>query len=114
MLYAAIICFLITIVIGFAIFAHVIFDKKIPRFLSLTHGPLALSAIILLAIYAYSKTSMTIFLIIGLFVLAALGGLYLFYKDMTGKPVPKGIAVFHAFFAFAVFLMLIVFTIISL
>ena len=114
MLLAAIICFLIAISLGFAMFAHVIFDKKIPKFLSLTHGPFALAAIILLAMYAYAKSSTHILMIIGLFVLAALGGLYLFYNDMKGKPVSKGIAITHALFAFAVFLVLVIFTVVSL
>ncbi|MHB1946801.1 MAG: hypothetical protein ACYCQI_01645 [Gammaproteobacteria bacterium] len=113
MLLAAIICLLLAIVIGFGIFMHVISDKKIPRILSLTHGPLALTAIILLIIYAYTKSSNPLMIIIGLFVLVALGGLYLFYKDMTGKPVSKGIAVAHAFLAFIIFLILVIFTVVS-
>lgn len=113
MLLAAIICLLLAIVVGFGIFMYVISDKKIPRILSLTHGPLALTAIIFLFIYAYTKSSSPLMIIIGLFVLAALGGLYLFYKDMTGKSVSKGIAVAHAFLAFIIFLILVIFTVVS-
>lgn len=114
MLIAAIICLLLAIVFGFAIFMHVISDKKIPRILSFIHGPLALAAIILLIIYAYTKSSNSMLIIIGIFVLAAFAGLYLFYKDMSGKPVSKGIALVHALVTFVIFLILVIYTVTQL
>lgn len=112
MLIAAIICFSLAALLGMALLSFVIKGKKIPKIIALTHGPLALAGIILLIIYAYLNghgpiASLT------LFIIAALGGLTLFYKDMTGKPVPAWMALAHGMLAFVAFLLLVIYMVVS-
>jgi hypothetical protein len=45
-----------------------------------------------------------------LFVMAALGGLVLIYRDMTGKSIPKWLAVGHGLIAVAGFIFLLIYT----
>lgn len=111
MLIAAIVFFLLAILVGFSMFSFVLLDKKVPRVLSFSHGPLALTGIVLLIINAYTHSTNMI-VIITLFILAAMGGLFLFYKDLTGKPIPKWIAFGHGLLAFGTFLALVIYTVI--
>ena len=73
---------------------YVLAGRHPPRVLPFIHGPLAVIGLVLLIIYSYLYTSRMIAVIV-LFILAALGGLTLFYKDMTGKPLPKWLALVH-------------------
>lgn len=108
MLIISIVCFGLAILIGLAMLMHVIQDKPIPRFLPFIHGPLALAGIILL--FISSRNSTPLITVGVIFILAALGGLTLFYKDVTGKPIPKMLAVGHGFIAFSAFLFLVIYT----
>ena len=51
--------------------------------------------IILMLIYAY-RVSNNLFIPSIIFIIAALGGMYLSSKDFTGKTVPKSVAIIHA------------------
>lgn len=111
MLIASIVCFGLAILIGLAMFLHVIQDKPVPRILPFIHGPFALAGIILLLISSMNSTPLITIAVV--FILAALGGLTLFYKDMTGKPIPKMFAVGHGFLAFSAFLFLVIYTFVN-
>jgi hypothetical protein len=110
MLISAIICFGIAILFGFIMFMYLIQEKIFPRILGLTHGVFAISGIVLLILYALTNAPNTLIVIITLFILAAMGGLTLFYKDITGKSIPKWLAAGHGGLAFATFLFLIIYT----
>lgn len=108
MLIAAVICFTLAVLLGLILFSYVIQGKPIPRALALTHGPLALAGIILLIVYAYMNGHGPIASIV-IFIIAALGGLMMFYKDITGKPVPSTIAIAHGALAFLGFIVLVIY-----
>lgn len=108
MLYAAITCFAIAILFGITMLTFVLRDKKIPKILPLIHGPFALAGLGLLITYAsYTNTMLAVII---LFSAAALGGLTLFFKDKTGKPIPKAMAVGHGFIALVTFVILLIIT----
>jgi uncharacterized membrane protein len=67
------------------------------------------AALITLIVYSTKNQPSPITSII-LFVIAALGGLVLFYRDVTGQTVPKWLAVLHGLLAVTGFILLLVFT----
>ncbi len=113
MLIAALVCFGLAVLFGLIIFMHVLQDAKPPRFFVYTHGPLALAGIILLIIYGLSYSSSHLIIITTLFILAGIGGLTLFYKDLTGKPISKWMAFGHGLIAFGTFIFLVIYTVSS-
>ncbi|SRR5579883_171635 len=106
MLMTAMVFFGLAIVIGLMMLMYVLASRSVPRILSFTHGPLAVIGLVLLIIYSYLNTS-PMMAVIALFVLVALGGLTLFYKDITGKPLPKWLALVHGFIAIGTFFYLV-------
>lgn len=83
--------------------------KETPKAVVFTHGPLAAIGLVLLLIYVLRDgpgpwESLT------LFVLAAVGGVFMVYRDLTGRPIPKGLAVGHGLLAVAGFVLLLIFT----
>jgi hypothetical protein len=113
MLYAAIICFAIALLFGMVLLGFVIQGKKIPRVVSLSHGPLAIAGITILIIYAFINGKGPITSIV-LFIIAALGGLMMFYKDITRKKVPPALALVHGIVAFIAFVVLVIYTFVPL
>jgi branched-subunit amino acid transport protein AzlD len=109
MLYASIALFALAAVMGLRVITALIQKKDTPKNIVYLHGILAASALVLLIVYSlqnperYPKTSLIIF------ILAALGGFYLFYWDMKKKPGPVGIAVIHALAAVTAFVILLLF-----
>src|SRR5437016_176609 len=108
MLILAIIMFGLAAVLGFYLLSFILQNKNTPKGVAFTHGPLAGFALILLIIYALLHHPAPLISII-LFVLAALGGVMLIYRDLTGKSLPKWMAVGHGLTAVAGFIILIIF-----
>lgn len=114
MLYAAIACLSLALILGLMIIMHVLSDKKVPRFLIFTHGPMAVIGLILVVIYALAYTSAApLVVIICLFVIVATAGFFLFYEDLTGRPVSKWMAFGHGLLALATFLFLVIYTVVN-
>lgn len=89
------------------ILAISIFKKKeTPNAVVFIHGGLAASALVLLIIYAMN-TPGTVLTSLVLFGVAAIGGFYLFYRDMNKKPGPVTLVAVHALAAVAGFLLLL-------
>ena len=109
---AAIVCFGIAILFGLMMLMHVLTRKRIPRALAFTHGPFALAGIILLSLYSVSHDYIFLTVIV-LFILAALGGLTMFYKDITGKTFPPAFVLGHGALAFTAFIILVIMTVVS-
>lgn len=100
MLYTAIVLFLIAAVFGLIILTAILKDQPTPKPIVFTHGPIAATGLILVLItlyYAPSDPLLTASAV--LFIIAALGGLTLFTMDMTGKRLPKLLAVGHPILA---------------
>lgn len=112
MLLAAIVLFAIAAILGLYLLSFVIKNKMTPRKIVFIHGPVAAAGLIVLIIYAFYYQPAPIIPII-IFILAALGGLTLFYKDMSGKPFSKWLAIGHGTTAIVGFLFLIYFAFFS-
>lgn len=109
MLYVAIALFAITAMFGLRIIMSVVSNKKAPRTVVYSHGLFAAISLLLLIIYAvqnpanYPKASII------LFVLAALGGFYMFYHDVNNKSLSKAVPFIHALVAVTAFIILLLF-----
>lgn len=112
MLILVIILFLVAALLGVYLLSFVLQNKNTPKGIAFTHGPIAATALILLIIYAFLHEPSPITSII-LFILAAFGGLMLIYRDLTGKSVPKWMALGHGLTAIAGFLFLIAYAFFS-
>ncbi len=108
MLYTAIACFSLAIILGMLLISYVLADKNTPKAVVFTHGSLAAIGIVLLIVYAFIHHPSPIISII-LFILAAMGGFLMVYRDLTGHPVPKWLAVGHGLTAIIAFVFLLVF-----
>ena len=90
----------IAILIGVIMLSYLLQDKEIPKGLPILHGSAAGIGVILLVIYALtSESEHQHWDSIVIFLVAILGGLFLFEKDITHQKVPKSIAVIHALIA---------------
>ena len=75
----------------------------------LAHGAIAAIALVLLVVFAlqnpesFPKTSLI------LFVVAALGGFYMFFRNLKQKMGPLPLAFFHALLAVSGFVLLLLF-----
>lgn len=109
MLSIAILFFSLAALLGLYLLSFVLQNKNTPKGIAFIHGPLAGIGLIILIIYAFFNTPSPI-VSITLFVLAALGGIMLIYRDLTGKAIPKWMAVGHGLTAIVAFIFLIYFT----
>lgn len=99
----------ITITIGVVMAVYLFQGKEIPKGLPFLHGGAAAIGIILLVIYALtSEGQHKHWNQIVIFLVAALGGLYMFEKDITHQKVPLPVAVIHAVIALGGFVWLII------
>jgi hypothetical protein len=109
MLVTAILFFSLAALLGVYLLTFILQKKNTPKGVAFTHGPLAAIGLILLIIYAFFHHPSPIISIV-LFVLAACGGIMLIYRDITGKPIPKWMAIGHGLTAMLGFVFLIFFT----
>jgi hypothetical protein len=107
MLYTIIAFFALTAVLGMILLSFVLQGKETPKAVVFTHGPLAVIGLVLLIIYALDQSPGPMESII-LFVIAALGGLVMVWKDLTRQVVPKWLAVFHGLLAVTGFVFLLI------
>jgi hypothetical protein len=93
---------------GIYLLTLVLQNKSTPKFVSLIHGAFVVIAFTMLIMYSVYKEPGPMESIV-LFAMAALGGLILIYRDLTGKSIPKWLAVTHGLFAVTGFLFLLSF-----
>ena len=108
MILTAIVFFLVAALLGIYLLFYVLQNKNTPKGIAFTHGPLAAAGLIILIIYALLYKPAPIVSII-IFILAAMGGLILIYRDLTGKSLPKWMALGHGVAAIIAFIFLIIF-----
>jgi drug/metabolite transporter superfamily protein YnfA len=109
MLYASIAIFALAAVAGLTIFVTWLKKRTASRPVVYLHGLLAATALVLLAIFSFNQPENFPKFSLVLFVLAALGGFYMFSRDMRGKSNPLGLAGAHALLAVAGFVLLLIF-----
>ena len=108
MLITAILFFALAAILGLYLLSFVLQNKNTPKGVAFTHGPLAATGLIILIIYALFHKPSPIVAII-LLVLASLGGFMLIFRDITGKSIPKWMALGHGITALTGFICLIFF-----
>jgi hypothetical protein len=108
MLMTAIVFFILAALLGLYLLTFVLENKNTPKGMAFTHGPLAVIGLVILIIYAFSHHPAPIVSIV-LFILAAMGGLMLIYRDITGRSVPKWMAMGHGFIALLGLIFLIIY-----
>lgn len=89
-------------IVGIIMLYYLLAGRPIPKGMAFVHGPLALAGLIVLIIYAVTTSSHhKHYESITLFSVAAVGGVVLFYRDITGKSLPKWLGVLHGVLALA-------------
>lgn len=105
MLTLLLIIFALTAILGAYLLSYVLGSKNTPKGIAMIHGFIGAMGILLLIIYSLLYQPVITSLI--LFILAAAGGLTLFFWDITGKKIPKFLALGHGLVALGGFIALI-------
>jgi hypothetical protein len=109
MMYLTIGLFALAAVTGLAILIKWLMKKEAPKAVIYSHGIVAAVALVLLVIYALQNPGNFPKISIGLFVAAAIGGFYMFIRDLKKKTSPLAIAFTHALLAVGGFVALLFF-----
>lgn len=107
MLYLIIGLFAVAAVIGILIFKNWLTSAKTSRTVVYLHGLFAATALVLLLFFVFRNNANALQTSFILFVIAALGGIYMFVRDLRGKFSPTWLAAVHAMLAVAGFLVLV-------
>lgn len=107
MIIFAIIVFALAALLGLYLLSYVLTNKNTPKGVAMIHGGIAFTGILILIIYSLLYQSPLASLVV--FILTALGGFTLFYLDITGKKIPKILAVGHGSLAILGFILLVIF-----
>lgn len=100
MVIIAIILISLAVLIGAYLLKFVFKEKHPPKAFVFAHGAFAILGILVLFIYALTtEEHHKHWDSIAIFSVAAVGGLYMFSKDIRHKNVPKWVAVVHAVIA---------------
>ena len=105
-LYAAIAIFGTTAILGLYLLSLVLRAKSTPKGVALIHGLLAVIALVLLIVYCVGHNPGPWASLV-VFVIAAMGGLILGYRDLTGKSIPKWLGIVHGLAAIIGFALLL-------
>ncbi len=109
LIYTAIGLFATAALIGIYMLTLVMQRRRVPRGLAITHGLLAATALVLLIVDMINTGADTIQIIV-LFIITALAGIVLFARDLTGRSLPKSLALIHGLLAVTGFIFLLVYT----
>ena len=107
MLYATIGLFAIAAVLGIVNLKHWMGEAKPPRGVVYAHGLFAASALVLLVIQAMGSEGAALRTSLICFIIAALGGFYLFARDLKNKIGPGWLAMVHGLVAVIGFVLLL-------
>jgi hypothetical protein len=108
MIIAAIVLFSLAALLGIFLLTFVLRGKETPKAVTFTHGPIAFTGLVLLILYAFQYGPAPIASLI-LFIIAALGGFVLIFRDLTTSSIPKWLALLHGLIAVAGFILLLKF-----
>ena len=107
-LYAIIGLFALGAIIGLYLLTLILQDKSTPKGVAFAHGLFVVIAVVMLIVYITNNPPGPIESLVA-FIVAALGGIVVFFKDITGKKIPKWLAVVHGLVAVTGFVLLLVF-----
>jgi hypothetical protein len=111
MLYLTIILFAIAAIIGVIILKNWLTSAKTARTVIYAHGIFAAAALVLLLVHTLNNPSSALQTSLAIFIAAALGGFYMFFRELKGILSPTWLGVVHGLLAIVAFGVL-VFTII--
>src|SRR5690349_4279380 len=94
--------------IGMYLLALVFQKKETPKFVAFIHGGFVALALVLLIIYKVNHGPGLTESIV-LFIVAALGGVTLIIRDLTGRSLPRWLAAGHGLIAVAGFVFLLIY-----
>lgn len=100
------ILFTVALLLGMYLLSFVVRNKETPKSIAFLHGIVAAIALVMLIIYSVNTNEKVMASTI-LFVFAAIGGIFFFIKDITGKHLPKWLAIAHGITAEAAFVILL-------
>jgi hypothetical protein len=109
MIYLAIALFAVSAALGLTILIKWLTKKNASKAVVFSHGGIAALALVLLIVYAIQHPDHFPKVSIGIFVIAALGGFYMFFRSMNNKTSPLVIAFVHALLALSGFISLLLF-----
>lgn len=109
MINVAIALFALSAVLGLTILIKWLTKKDASKAVIYSHGIVAALALAVLVVYAVQHPANFPKVSLILFVLAALGGFYMFFNDLKKKPNPLAVAFVHALLAVGGFVMLLAF-----
>jgi hypothetical protein len=107
MLYVTIALFAIAAAMGVINLKHWMGESKPPRGIVYAHGLFAASALVLLLVQAMRSEGAALRTSLVFFIIAALGGFYLFARDLRGKIGPGWLAMVHGLVAVVGFVLLL-------
>jgi hypothetical protein len=108
MLYTIIGLFALGAIVGLYLLTLVLQSKETPKAVVLLHGLFVVVALVTLIVYTTKNTPGPVESLV-LFIIAALGGIVVAYRDFTGKKIPRWLAVVHGLIAVTGFIFLVVF-----
>ncbi|MEX2231021.1 MAG: hypothetical protein WD824_02585 [Cyclobacteriaceae bacterium] len=109
LIYVTIIVFALAAVFGLTILVKWLTKKDVSRAVVYTHGVFAALGLVLLIVFAMQNRDNYPNIALILFIIAALGGFYMFFRDLQKKMSPYSIAFVHALLAVAGFVALLIF-----
>ncbi|WP_019948058.1 hypothetical protein [Hymenobacter aerophilus] len=109
MLYASIALFVVAATLGATILTTWLRKKNAPKAVVYSHGLAAVSGLLVLLYYAFTHPEAYPKLSIILFIVTALGGIYMFITSGPDKPKPTTVAALHALLAVSSLVTLLVF-----
>lgn len=106
--HVSLIFFAIAALLGVFLLSRVLRNLETPKGISIFHGLMASTGLILLIIYACMNQRQDLFIFVAIFVAAALGGIILIFRDLKGKSIPKPLALLHGVLAVSAFVTMII------
>lgn len=97
----------IAAILGLTVAVAIFKKKETPKPAVYGHGLVAALGLVLLIIELINTSNQTLTIATILIVAAALGGFFLFARDMQKKPGPVGVVVIHALLAVVGFLLIL-------
>jgi FtsH-binding integral membrane protein len=109
MIYAAIALFALAAVLGLIILVNWLTKKDASKAVIYSHGIVAAIALVVLVVYALKHRDHYPQVALILFIVAAIGGFYMFFRDLQKKMSPLAVAFIHALLAVGGFVLLLAF-----
>jgi uncharacterized membrane protein len=103
MFYFTLALFLTAAIIGVIILKNWLTSANTSRTVVILHGIFAAAALVLLVLQVLRDPTSALKTSLGLFLIAAIGGFYMFFKDLKGKFSPIWLAITHGVLALAGF-----------